>query len=396
MNPTRRTFLGGAAAAPAVAAWEQSPNDRIRLGQIGCGGRSRDHLTEVTRSGENAAIVAVCDVWRVNREQRAADIQKAFGAAPRQTTHYQDLLAIKDIDAVLIATPDMTHPRILADAVAAGKDVYVEKPFAVDFDEGKMAWQAVKKSRQVVQVGTQRRSDPAILGAARAIQGGAIGKVTRAEMNVNFQEQRWHRDLSNVKPEDVDWEAFRFGGRISGPFDARKLREWQLFRETTNGIAGLWMCHLIDLAAWFLNDPYPRQAVTLGGVYLWKDGRQTSDVFQATVEYHECLVTFGMSLTNAAGNRNLWYGTRGTLDLDNQKITGDGSRQNDRVRETKAIEKVPVESHMANFLRCVRSRQTPRASVDAGFAHAVAGCMAAVSLETGRRVRFDPEKLKLG
>ena len=395
-NSTRRTFLAAAAAAaPTSRAWQQSANDRIRLGQIGCGGRSRDHLMELTRSGENAAIVAVCDVWKVNREQRANDIQKAFGAAPKQTTRYQDLLAMKDVDAVLIATPDMTHPRILADAVAAGKDVYVEKPFAVDFADAKMAWQAVKHTKQVVQVGTQRRSDPVILGAAKAIQGGVIGKVTRVAMEVHFQEQRWRRDYENVKQEDVDWEAFQFGGRIKGPFNARKLREWQLFKETTNGIAGLWMCHLIDLAPWFLNDPYPKHAMTMGGVYLWKDGRETSDVFQSMVEYNECLVTFSMSLTNAAGNRNLWFGTRGTLDIDNQKISGEGSRDPMRLTAQTAIERVPVESHMANFLRCVRSRQTPRASVDNGFQHAVAGCMAGLSLRTGRRMSFDRDRLEI-
>jgi predicted dehydrogenase len=395
MKSTRRTFLAGAAAVHAARGWPQSPNDRIRLGQIGCGGRSRDHLNELRRSGENAAIVAVCDVWKVNREQRAAEIQRAFGEAPKQTTKYQELLAMKDVDAVLIATPDMTHPKILADAVAAGKDVYVEKPFAVDFADAKMAWQAVKRSKQVVQVGTQRRSDPLFVGAAKAIHDGTIGKVTRASMEVHFQERRWRRDYENVKQEDVDWEAFQFGGRVTGPFDPRKLREWQLFRETTNGIAGLWMCHLIDLAPWFLKDPYPKHAMAMGGVYLWKDGRQTSDVFQAMVEYNECLVTFAMSLTNAAGSRNLWFGTKGTLDIDNRKISGEGSRDPQRLTAQMPLEPVQVESHMANFLRSMRSRQTPRASVDEGFQHAVAGCMAGVSLESGRRVSFDAKKLEL-
>lgn len=394
MSASRRTFLA-AAAAPVSQAWQRSPNNQIRLGQIGCGGRSRDHLSELVKSGENAVIVAVCDVWKVNREQRAAEIQKAFGAAPMQTTRYQEVLAMKDVDAVLIATPDMTHPRILADAVAAGKDVYVEKPFAVNFEDGKMAWQAVKRSRRVVQVGTQRRSDPAFIGAAKAVQSGIIGKVTRVAMEVHFQERRWRKDLDNVRREDVDWEAFQFGGRITGPFDARKLREWQLFHETTNGIAGLWMCHLIDLAPWYLQDPYPKRAMSMGGVYLWKDGRETSDVFQSMVEYNECLVTFSMSLTNAAGNRNLWFGTKGTLDINNLRITGEGSRDPLRITAPLNLEKVAVESHMANFLRCVRSRETPRAGVDAGFQHAVAGCMAGLSLESGRSVSFDREKLEL-
>jgi hypothetical protein len=109
MSETRRGFLAAAAAtAEAARAWQGSPNDRIRLGQIGCGGRSKDHLMELRRSGENAAIVAVCDVWKVNRQASVAAIEQAFGTWPRETTRYQDLLAMKDIDAVLIATPDMT------------------------------------------------------------------------------------------------------------------------------------------------------------------------------------------------------------------------------------------------------------------------------------------------
>lgn len=383
MDTSRRVFLAGSAMAAA-----QPPGDRIRLGLIGAGGRAKDLLNEVRRARENAHIVAVCDVWRVNREAMAAACAQAFDAPPKQTTRYQELLAMPDVDAVLIATPDVTHPKMLADAVAAGKDVYVEKPFAVDFRDAVMAYKAVKASNRVVQVGTQRRSDPAFIGAAKLVQSGAIGKVTRVSMDYHFQSPRWRKDISNVKPEDVDWEAFRFGGRIGGPFDARKLREWQLFRETTNGISGLWLCHLIDLAAWYLNDPYPRAAMTMGGVYVYKDGRQTSDVYQTMIEYTDCLVTFAMSLTNPDGGRNLWFGTKGTLDAEGQKA---------RIgQESVAVERAPdVESHMANFLRCVRSRGTPRASVEAGFAHAVAGCMAATSLETGRRVRYDAARMEI-
>jgi len=134
MPTSRREFL----AAPAILQGSQpAPSDRIRVGLIGAGGRSRDHQMELGRSGENVQIVAVCDVWKVNLEATAANVAKQYGAAPFTCTRYQDLLARKDIDAVFIATPDFTHPQILMDAVAAGKDVYVEKPFAVEFDEGK-------------------------------------------------------------------------------------------------------------------------------------------------------------------------------------------------------------------------------------------------------------------
>lgn len=392
MPASRRSFLASAGAASLRAA----PNDRIRLALIGAGGRGRDHFNMVRTSGENATIAAVCDVWKVNREAMAANVEKTFGVAPRQTTRYQDVLAMKDIDAVLIATPDVTHPKILADAVAAGKDVYVEKPFAVDINDARMAYRAVKASKQVVQVGTQRRSEPGLMAAARAVQTGVIGKVTRVSMEYHFQEPRWRRDHHMIRAEDIDWEAFQFDGRIKGPFDARKFREWQLFSDTTSGIAGLWMCHLIDLAAWFLNDPFPSGAMAMGGVYLWKDGRQTSDVFQAMVEYKDCLVTFAMSLTNSAGGRNLWFGTKGVLDAEALRISGDGSKDPDRVLQPFEVQKLQgVESHMANFLRCIRTRETPRASVDAGFSHAVAGCMAAISLQTGRRTGFNPSTLEL-
>jgi predicted dehydrogenase len=391
MTASRRTFLTAAAAAAAA----RGANDRIRLGLIGAGGRGRDLFNDVKDSGENATIVAVCDVWRMNREAMAANVQKAFGAAPRTTTRYQELLGWKDVDAVLIATPDVTHPRILTDAVAAGKDAYSEKPFAVDFADAKMAYQAVKRSKQVVQVGTQRRSDPGLVGLAKAIQSGAIGKVTRADMQYHFQEPRWRRDYHMIKAEDIDWEAFQLGGRVPGPFDPRKFREWQLSRQMTNGIAGLWLCHFIDMANWFLNESYPQGSIASGGIYLWKDGRETGDVFHSLTEYKDCLVSFAMSLTNAAGGRNLWFGTKGTIDAEKLLISGEGSKDPDRVMTPREAGKVPVESHMANFLRMIRTRGTPRASVEAGFSHAVACIMAATSLETGRKIRFDPVKLEL-
>lgn len=394
MKSTRRTFLMSAAAGGALA--QPSPGDRIRLALIGCGGRGRDLLKMVAASGENAAVTAVCDVWRVNREAMAAAVEKAYGQAPFQTTRYQEVLSRKDVDAVLIATPDFTHPRILADAVEAGKDAYVEKPFATTFEEARMAYDAVKRSGRVVQVGTQRRSEAKFMAAAEAIQKGVIGKVTRVSMEYHFYEPRWRRDYHMIRPEDVDWEAFRMGGRIKGGFDARKFREWQLFRDTTNGIPGLWMTHLIDLAAWYLNDPFPKGAMAMGGVFYWKDGRQTSDVFQAMLEYTDCLVTFAMSLTNSAGGHNLWFGAKGMLDAEANRVSGDGSRDPDRVMQPYTLPLPPqVESHMANFLRCVRTRATPRASVEAGYSHAVATCMAAVSLQTGRRVGYDPGRREL-
>ena len=397
MESTRRTFLGAplALGAAAAARSPKSANDRIHLGLIGAGGRAGDLIQELARAkAENFDVVALCDVYRVNREAAAARLEKEFGVRPRETTRYQELLSWPEVDAVLIAAPDFTHSEILQRAVEAGKDVYCEKPMGVELHEARRAYFAVKQSGRIVQIGTQRRSDSNLIAAARHVRSGVLGKITRIEAEYNFYEPRWRRDFSEIRQENIDWPAYLFD-RSDRPFDARRFRQWQLFSDYTNGIPGLWMSHLVDLVHWFMDERYPLTAVASGGVYLWKDGRETSDVFRAVLEYPKGFqFTFAMSLTNSGGNRNLWFGTRGTLDADALRITGDGSKDPDRIQQEIRIEGEPVESHMVNWLRCLRSRETPRADIQAGFSHTVAGSITAEALRTGRRVRFDSQALE--
>lgn len=391
MSTSRRGFLF---TSPALLA-QTAPSNLIRIGLIGAGGRGRYLMGELAKSQEsNFAITAVCDVHRPTLQAAAAAIEKQYGAPPKTSTRYQDILANKDVDAVILAAPDHTHARMLKEAVEAGKDVYCEKPMGTNLAEARAAFLAVKRSRQIVQIGTQRRSEGPYVEAARLFREGIIGKVTRVDLQVHFQEPRWRRDFHMVQPADIDWEAFDFGRKL-GPFDARKWREWQLFSPLSNGIPGLWMSHLIDLAHWFLDDPYPRSVVASGGVFLWKDGRQTSDVFHALLDYpKDFLVSFAMSLTNSAGNRNIWFGEKGIFDGDRLVFLPEGSRNPDRLTEPRKIERSRLNSHTDNWLQCIRSRQTPRADIQAGFSHAVAGTMAAAALETGRRITFDPGKLE--
>ncbi len=386
----------GFASAALSAATLKGANDRIQIGLIGAGGRGTFNLGEIEKCQDlNAVVTAVCDVYRPNRERAAARVEKSSGARPKEFVDYRELLVSREVDAVIICAPDSAHSTMLEDAVKAGKDVYCEKPMGVEFAEAKAAYLAVKASDRVVQIGTQRRSEGAYIAAARRVQSGALGRITRVDMSVNFQEPRWRRDFTQVRREDVAWDEFLFN-RPKRAYDPRRLREWQLFRDYTNGIAGLWMCHFIDLVHWFLEDPYPAGAVANGGVYLWQDGRETSDVFHALLDYPKgFLVSFAMSLTNAAGDRNLWHGTRGTLDCNRWTITGEGARGPDRIEETRQIEPAPSASHMRNFLECVRSRRAPNADIQSGFSHAVAGCMAAQALETGRKMRFDRARLEM-
>ena len=392
---SRRAFVG--TAVPAVLSGSQrSANERIRIGVIGAGGRGQYLMGELDKCRDlNVTVSAICDIWRPNREKAVAMAAQTWGERPRSTVDYRELLGWDSVDAVLIATPDFGHSRILKHAVEAGKDAYCEKPMGTVFSEAKAAYLAVKNSDRVVQIGTQRRSDPYHIAAAWHVHSGALGAVTRVELAVNFQQPRWRREFSDVKPGDVAWKHFLLDGP-SRPFDARRLRQWQLFRDYTNGIPGLWMSHFIDLVHWFLEDPYPLSAVSKGGVYLWKDGRETSDVFYTLLDYPKhFVVSFAMSLTNSEGKRNRWCGTLGTLDMDARLISGKGSESPQRIAKDIPLEPVQVNSHMANFIECIRGRGRPRADIQAGFSHAVADIMAAIALQEERNVRFDAARLEV-
>lgn len=394
---TRRFVV--ASAASASLGRVLGANGRISVGIIGAGGRGTEDMKSVAQADLNAEITAVCDVWTPNREKAVAWAATTFKNKPRQTTDYRELLSWKDVDAVIIATPDFGHSTLLKAAVEAGKDVYCEKPFGIDIAKARAAYLAVKNSDRVVQIGTQRRSEGGQIAAARLMHQDILGKVTRVVVDVGFQHPRWDRPYANVHSSDVDWNSFLLD-LPKRPFDPRLFRQWQLFRPTTNGIGGLWMCHLVDLVHWFMQETYPTNAVTNGGVYLWKDGRNTADVFHTLLEYpREFLFSFAMTLTNGAANSVNWYGTRGTMTGvvggPTYTISGAGSNMPDKLGEPKVIEPEKSNSHMQNFLECVRSRGTPRANYQAGFSHAVAGIMAETALAEGRRVRFDRERLEI-
>lgn len=389
---SRRAFLGSAASLSAM----RGANDRISLGIIGVGGRGNYHLTDLAQLRDlNFTVAGICDVWAPNRERAAETVRKTFGNTPRLASDYRKMLEWRDLDAVIISSPDYSHSVMLKHAVEAGKDAYCEKPMGTVFSEAKAAYLAVKNSRQVVQIGTQKRSEGGYIAAEKLVASGVLGDITRINVSVNFQEPRWRRDYSKVAQSDVDWKSFVMH-RAEKPYAPRLLREWQLFSYNTNGIAGLWMSHYSDVVHWFMKDPYPESAVANGGVFFWKDGRETSDVFEAVLTYRKgFLFTFAMSLTNSDGNVNLWHGTKGTLDADNLVLSGAGSSRKDRIPERVSIQPEKVSSHMHNFLECVRGRTTPRADIQAGFSHAVAGTMASTALAEGRRVRFDRERLEL-
>ena len=198
----RRSFLNTAAGVVAGSAFASTAlsygrilgaNDRIALGHIGIGNRGSElhMMASQLKDKHNVETVAVCDLWKNNRERAAANSERYYGRAPRAFQHLEDLLALKDVDAVLIATPEHSHSPMLKAAVEAGKDAYCEKPMGNVLEEVKAARDAVKQRNLVVQIGTQHRSEPYQLAAREVVRSGALGDVSKYEIVWNYNGPRW-------------------------------------------------------------------------------------------------------------------------------------------------------------------------------------------------------------
>ena len=406
---TRREFMTKAAAGTAgmalAGASLLSPsrvlgaNDRLSIGVVGPGQRARIHLMfGVQKLAEecNVEITAVCDIWTLNLDRGAKLVQDGWGREPRKFRYFEDMLALKDLDGVIIGTADFQHAKMLAQAVRAGKDVYCEKPMANDLKDARKALEAVEETSRVVQLGTQRRSVGMYPVAAEMIESGVLGTVSKIDIQWNCFGPRWRRgDVNEVKEEDTDWKRFLMGKKYR-PFDPHQYMEWRLFRDFSSGIPDQWLSHMIDMVHMVMGERFPKSAVAHGGVYVWKDGRENADTFHALLEYPKgFLVSFSTKFGNSAGGGMLVYGTKGTLDLDSGKITGNGSRGDDKVKEEITIQSPPNEDHIKNWFDCMRSGKQPNADVYSGYSQSVATMMAARALRSGKKVFYDPVKQEM-
>ncbi len=395
----RRRFLktssaAGAAflaAGPLGRARAAGANERLSVGLIGAGGQGNALANQVRGLAEshNAEITALCDVWRVNLERAAEQVEQGFGRRARTTTRFAELLELDDVDAVIIATTDNAHTPILLAALEAGKDVYVEKPMSITIEEANAALDATRRTGRVVQVGTQWRSQGNYIAARDLLATGILGKVNRVTAAMNFNEPRWARGYDDCRADDVDWEAYLFN-RPMVDFDPRLLRRWHLYKMFTNGLAGLWMSHYASAVQFLLGTGCPTSAVSHGGIYVWDDGREHTDTFQTVLDYPEgFLFSWAMGLGNSAGVCWSIHGTLGTADLEAWTVSPAGGRSTD-VEEAE-ITPAPGISHMGNWLECIRLRGTPTADIVSGHQHSVTTVLAADALTSGRRLVYDPQ-----
>ena len=379
-------------------------NDRIRIGIIGCGSRGNSvYVNGIYKHADkmNVEIVALCDPWRVSREQANSKVKELFGRDTKQVVSYKELLELKNIDAVMIASPDHLHTTHLEAAAQAGKHIYVEKPLAMDLDKLIRAVDAVKKAGVVVQVGTQLRSLPGMMGARELYRQGKLGKLSRIEECRNSQKPYWYGYLREVKEEDVDWKEF-LGDRSSRPFNADEYSAWYGYYDFSHGPIPNLGAHFIDAMHFVTDAKFPESCVCLGDTFTWKDEHRFTnpDCIQATWIYPEgFLVSSSNNLGNGNGSVRNFYGDKGTLNMANwgsPTFTEEGApRRDGTINGETPVAPIEIPDHFLNWLQCIRNNETPIASIEAGYQHAVAVIMAMKSYETGRKTTYDAKNRKI-
>jgi predicted dehydrogenase len=440
MNNSRREFIKKSAMATAGAYLGAvgfsaksygnilGSNDRVRVGVVGFSDRFKysllpaylNHYQEL-----NFDIVGVSDIWKVRRDEGQAYLKEKFLHDIQAYRNNEELYNSKSVDAVIISTADFQHALHAIEAVNAGCDAYVEKPFAETMEDNRAALKAIKKSKRIVQIGSQRRSGSNYQAAADFIKSGKFGPITMVELtwNVN-QPGRWRRPdlVAKMFEQDTDWKRFLMN-RPFEPFDARKHLEYRLFWPYSSGLPGQWMSHQIDTVHWFTDLKHPRSVVANGGIYMWKDGRKNWDTITSVFEYGPekdnaagFQVTFQARMHNGDEHpKEIYYSNGGELNLNTNMVSPNGgliekfalpmnmlpnllpevSLADSTVQTiSSAITggDVTTSNHMRNWMESVRDRKEPHAPVEAGYAHAIACIMTTAASRTGMKATFDEKK----
>ncbi|HPM28940.1 MAG TPA: Gfo/Idh/MocA family oxidoreductase [Chryseolinea sp.] len=430
MKSNRRDFikktslasLGALAFSAKSYANILGANDRVRVGVVGFSDRFKGSLLPSFmnhHSELNFDIVAVSDLWKKRREEGQAFLKEKFGHDIKACVNNDELYKSKDIDAVIISTADFQHALHTIEAMKAKCDTYTEKPFAETMEDNRAALKAVKESKQIVQIGSQRRSGANYHAAAEFIQSGKFGPIVMVELNWNVnQPGRWRRPelVAELREQDTDWKRFLMNRPVEA-FDPRKYLEYRLFWPYSSGMPGQWMSHQIDTVHWFSGLKHPRSVVANGGIYFWKDGRKNWDTTTAVFDYGDDKQGFQVQFTSrmANGDENpmeIYYSNGGELNLNTNKVSGRGGLNERHSKAMKmqaniltevdisqSAEKVVASAntggdsltsaHMRNWMECVRSRKEPHAPVEAGYMHSIATIMTNAAVRSGMKATFD-------
>ena len=439
----RRRFLrlaaeGAAGAAlvrgPFVRSGRQDPGRPVRLGVIGFGVQGLNDANAARRVS-NVLVTAAASCYDGHLE-RAREL---LGHDALVTRDYRRILDRRDIDAVIVATPDHWHSRVCLDALEAGKDVYCEKPLTHTVEEGEALVSAVQTSGRIFQVGSQHTSSPHVIEARELIAAGALGDVTqvKASWDTNNEISAWVKPIPpDASEATIDWERFQ-GPAPRGPFDPRRVFRWRTYREYGEGLAGDVLVHIITAIHYLLNLDVPAVGTAVGGRLRWKDDRNVYDTITGGWEYPEGIVSvLGATQNNAhdgTGIRILGAKATMILTFSDYTIVEDESPPNWRyttnvwprahreeywtskglpleappqgpqpAREPKIVRRSEPDTsgrrvpwHMQHFIDCVREGRQPIQDVVMGNNAAITAHMANLAYDGRRAVYFDRRRRRM-
>jgi len=408
----RRTFLGSSAAAALATPFPANAvaaNDKITVGMIGLGIRG-SYLLErfYARVKETATVVAICDAYTGNLSKARERIATLGGNTPKPYADYRELLQDKSIDAVFIATPEHLHATMLTDALRAGKHAYSEKPLAHTIEEGEAILKVAENSRQVVQVGTQNRSNALYVKAKEMVAAGMIGDVhyTRAFWYRNSLDDApaWRYAIpADANEQNTDWTRF-LGDAPKRPFNKARFYQWRLYWDYSGGISTDLLVHQTDITQFVLGKPAPLSCTASGGILRWtQDDREVPDTFSAVFEYPG---GFHINYSCYFGNDHFGFGEQfmgneGTIEVLNRRSLNFyteklGGKAPERVAARKEIamtlpdnENKAAEEHIGNFIEAIRGREKVVAPPDAGQRAAISGHLATLSYRRNQKVFWD-------
>ncbi|WP_435006782.1 Gfo/Idh/MocA family protein [Tundrisphaera lichenicola] len=401
---SRRGFLEsmGLAGAGAILAGSTESargflaNNTITVGCLGTGGRCRT-LMKSLGNLPGVRMVAVADVW----DSALAEGRKLADPQAFSTKHYREVLDRKDVDAVLIGSPDHWHVPMTIDACSAGKDVYVEKPVTHEPAEGERLIEAQDRHKRVVQVGQQQRSMPHIVRASELIRSGKIGKVFKLALSWNRNTgDRFARTSQKVDPNQVAWKDF-LGSARDQPFDEYRFRNWRWFWDFGGGILTDLMVHWIDVGQWILGLDRPEKATTFGVEFAGKGVWETPDTIQCLLSYPGGVQAhFEGTFSNARNAARIEFlGTEGSIWIDRggyiiYSERGKGEVESlilgsDPRRGLDFYDKPDGETlHLADWLGAIRSRNKPSCPAEAGVASAAAAHLGNQAFREDRVARW--------
>ncbi len=397
---SRRAFVAAAGALAARSyAQISGANERLRSGVIGCGGQAMDHLRNLARMKEsdNCAVTAVCDVF----EKRAQQAAQLTGGKIHK--NYHDLLADKDVDYVLIATPEHWHFQMTMDAAAAGKHIYCEKPMTYSVEQSKKVVARIKQSKLKMQVGVQGMSDDSYETAWNYVKDGVLGKVVVAQIDYsrNHVGDFWAYPIDpDARPgENLDWKAW-LGPAPKRPWDADRCFRWRRYWDYSGGIATDLFIHRVSRIIKACNLNFPERAVATGGKYEFKDSlAEIPDTLNMLIQYPGGPdVILVSSMANDTPVEHVLRGHKATLTFSRTGFTIKPQRQFAKEMREITYEKHGAESlelHHRNLQNAIRKNEPLKCDCMLGYYGVVACDMGVQSYRKRKYMAWDKAKERI-